>query len=323
MNMHRSVQRLLGGMALLGAMLAFQACGQQNEGQGGSDPAPGTLAVTTTTGMIADAAKEVGGDRVSVTALMGPGVDPHLYKASHGDMVKLDEADVVLYSGLHLEGKMTEVLEKLGRSRPVVAVTDGVPEDRVLESEPGSGSPDPHVWFNASLWTYAVEKVRDTLIAEDPEHEAGYRQRADAYISELEELHAYALERIGSIPEERRVLVTAHDAFGYFGRAYGLEVTGLQGMSTSSEYGSKDVASLRDFLVERGIPAVFVESSIPRKSIESVIEGAARMGSTVVIGGELFSDAMGEAGTPEGTYAGMFRHNVDTIAEALKGESTP
>ncbi|QGG58864.1 manganese transporter [Paenibacillus sp. B01] len=316
------MQRLIGSMVLLGTMLAVQACGQAGEAGGKEEGgAAAALAVTATTGMIADAAKEVGGERVSVTALMGPGVDPHLYKASHGDMVKLDEADVVLYGGLHLEGKMTEVLEKLGRSRPVVAVTDGIPEDQVLESEPGSGSPDPHVWFDASLWKHAVEKIRDTLIEQDPEHEAGYRERADAYLSELEELHAYALERIGSIPEQQRVLVTAHDAFGYFGRAYGLEVTGLQGMSTASEYGSKDVAALRDFLVERGIPAVFVESSIPRKSIESVIEGAGRLGHKVVIGGELFSDAMGEAGTPEGTYVGMFRHNVDTIADALKGES--
>ncbi|MCM3748229.1 zinc ABC transporter substrate-binding protein [Paenibacillus pasadenensis] len=306
--------RWIGGL-LLAAALAVQGCAG-----GAKERNDGKIAVTATTGMIADAAKVVGGERVSVEALMGPGVDPHLYKASHGDMVKLDEADIVFYGGLHLEGKMTEVLKKLGQVKPVAAVTDTMPPAKLHESQPGSGIPDPHVWFDASLWIYAVEKVRDTLIAEDPSHEAGYRERADSYMAELKQLHAYALEQLGTVPQERRVLVTAHDAFGYFGRAYGLDVMGLQGMSTASEYGSKDVAALRDFLVERQIPAVFVESSIPRKSIESVLEGAAKLGHKVVIGGELFSDAMGEEGTPEGSYIGMFRHNVDTIAKALKGE---
>ncbi|OXM13255.1 metal ABC transporter solute-binding protein, Zn/Mn family [Paenibacillus herberti] len=299
-------------------MLIVQACGK-NEGESVGEPG-GVIAITATTGMIADAAKVVGGDRVKVETLMGPGVDPHLYKASYGDMVKLDEADVVFYGGLHLEGKMTEVLKKLGQVKTVAAVTDTMPKGRLYEGEPGSGIPDPHVWFDASLWTFTVEMVRDTLISEDAAHESQYRQRADAYIRELQQLHHYAQEQLGSVPEKYRVLVTAHDAFGYFGRAYGLEVIGLQGMSTASEYGSKDVSALRDFLVQREIPAVFVESSIPRKSIESVLEGAGKLGHEVIIGGELFSDAMGEEGTPEGTYVGMFRHNVDTIAKALKGE---
>ncbi|SDT18855.1 manganese/zinc/iron transport system substrate-binding protein [Paenibacillaceae bacterium GAS479] len=311
-------ERLIGSLLLLGVMLVVQACGE-NEGESVAEPG-GVIAITATTGMIADAAKRVGGDRVKVETLMGPGVDPHLYKASYGDMVKLDEADVVFYGGLHLEGKMTEVLKKLGQVKTVAAVTDTMPKGRLHEGEPGSGIPDPHVWFDASLWTYTVEMVRDTLISEDAAHESEYRQRADIYIRELQQLHYYAQEQLGSVPEKHRVLVTAHDAFGYFGRAYGLEVIGLQGMSTASEYGSKDVSALRDFLVQREIPAVFVESSIPRKSIESVLEGAGKLGHEVIIGGELFSDAMGEEGTPEGTYVGMFRHNVDTIAKALKGE---
>ncbi len=313
----RRWERLALTGLLLSVLMIAQAC--SGAGDAGTGESGGELAVTATTGMIADAAEAVGGDRVRVTALMGPGVDPHLYKASHGDMVKLDKADIVLYGGLHLEGKMTEVLHKLGRSRTVAAVTDGIPQGMVMETQPGS--PDPHVWFDAELWMHAVEKIRDTFAAKDPEHAQAYKERADAYLMELRSLHQYASDKLASIPERQRVLVTAHDAFGYFGRAYDLEVRGLLGMSTASEFGSKDVASLRDFLVDNDIPAVFVESSIPRKSIESVIEGAGRMGHKVVIGGELFSDALGEKGTPEGTYIGMFRHNVDTIAEALKGES--
>jgi len=275
----------------------------------------GKLHITTTIGMISDVAKEVGGDRVEVIGLMGPGVDPHLYKASQGDIAKLEDAKIILYGGLHLEGKMTEIFEKMGKKKPVVPVTKNIPESSLRET--GDGTHDPHVWFNVRLWMSATETIRDTLIENDPAHEAGYRERAEAYLAKLEELDRYAREQIALIPEQGRVMVTAHDAFGYFGDAYDIQVVGLQGISTAAEYGSKDVTALRDMLVERKIKAVFVESSVPKKSIEAVIEGAKKLGHEVKIGGELFSDAMGQDGTPEGTYIGMVRHNVDTIVKAL------
>ncbi|XID95805.1 metal ABC transporter solute-binding protein, Zn/Mn family [Paenibacillaceae bacterium WGS1546] len=275
------------------------------------------LHLTTTVGMIADVAEQIGGDRVEVIGLMGPGVDPHTYKASQGDIAKLESAHIILYGGLYLEGKLTEILEKMGKDKPVVPVTRDIPEERLL-SEEEDGAFDPHVWFDVRLWMIAVETIRDVLIENDPAHESEYRERADAYLAKLDELDRYAREQIASIPEQGRVLVTAHDAFGYFGDAYGIEVVGLQGISTAAEYGSKDVRSLRDMLIERGIKAVFVESSVSSKSLEAVIEGAKQQGHEIRIGGELFSDAMGEAGTEEGTYIGMFKHNVDTIVEALQ-----
>lgn len=274
------------------------------------------LHVTATIGMIADVAKEVGGDRVEVIGLMGPGVDPHLYKASQGDIAKLEDAKVILYGGLHLEGKMTEIFEKMSKKRTVVAVTRDIPEGKLHEV--GGGAHDPHVWFDVRLWMSATETIRDTLASEDSDHADEYRARAETYLGKLKELDDYARSQIATIPKEGRVMVTAHDAFGYFGSAYDIEVVGLQGISTAAEYGSKDVTSLRDMLVERKIKAVFVESSVPKKSIEAVIEGAKKQGHEVKIGGELFSDAMGKAGTPEGTYIGMVRHNVDTIVNALK-----
>jgi ABC-type metal ion transport system, periplasmic component/surface adhesin len=291
-------------------------CAETSTDEGEGRGADSRVKVTTTIGMIADAAKEIGGESVQVTGLMGPGVDPHLYKASQGDIRKLEDADVILYSGLHLEGKMTDILEKLGEEKTVKAVTDNIPADRLRGSS--DGAYDPHVWFDVELWMSAAETIRDTLIEYDPAHKADYEERAAGYLEKLEELDLYAAERIGSIPEESRVLVTAHDAFGYFGDAYGIEVIGLQGISTASEYGAKDVADLRNLLVERKIKAVFVESSVPKKSIEAVIEGARQEGHEVKIGGELFSDAMGKDGTTEGTYIGMVRHNVDTIVNALK-----
>ncbi|TCM98039.1 manganese/zinc/iron transport system substrate-binding protein [Paenibacillus sp. BK033] len=296
--------------------LLVTACGiGEHDGYAGK----GKLKVTATTGMIADAAREIGGEDVVVTGLMGSGVDPHLYKASYGDVKKLDRADIIFYNGLHLEGKMAEMFEKLEKRKPTVAISSRIPESE-LRSFPGGGSQahDPHIWFNVKMWISAAEVIRDSLAEKDPVHAEGYQARSAAYIGKLEELDRYVTEQIQSIPEERRILVTAHDAFGYFGDEYGLEVTGLQGMNTMSEYGSKDVSSLRDFLVENKIKAVFIESSVPKKAIESVIQGARSMGHEVTIGGELFSDAMGEAGTVEGTYIGMVRHNVDTVVQALR-----
>lgn len=275
----------------------------------------GKIKVTTTIGMIADVVENVGKDYVEVTGLMGPGVDPHLYKASQGDIAKLEEADIIFYNGLNLEGKMTDMFVRMARNKPTIAVTEYIEESSLFEVNDHA---DPHVWFDVKLWMKAVESIRDGLIDLDPEHKSEYEKNAQEYLVKMEELDTYAKKQLSTVPKESRVLVTAHDAFGYFGKAYDIEVTGLQGISTDSEYGLKDVQSMVDMLVNRKIKAVFVESSIPKDSIEAVVEGAKAKGHQVSIGGELFSDAMGEDGTEEGTYLGMVKHNVDTIVNALK-----
>ncbi|MRG26764.1 metal ABC transporter solute-binding protein, Zn/Mn family [Laceyella tengchongensis] len=274
------------------------------------------LRVTTTTGMIADIVKNVGGKHVQVTSLMGPGVDPHLFKASQGDLQKLDDADLIFYNGLHLEGKMGEILRKIGKTKSVVAVADHLPKNKLLTAE--KDQLDPHIWFDVQLWMEATNRVKQTLSQIDPQHRQDYERQTQQYLAKLEQLHEYARQQIGSIPKRQRVLVTAHDAFGYFGRAYDMEVVGLQGINTTAEYGIADVSGLVDLLTSRKIKAVFVESSVPKRSIEAVVQGARQRGHHVHIGGQLFSDAMGEAKTPAGTYIGMVRHNVDVITEALK-----
>jgi manganese/zinc/iron transport system substrate-binding protein len=274
--------------------------------------------VVATTGMIGDAAHHVGGDRAEVVTLMGPGVDPHLYKASQGDVARLSAADLVLYNGLHLEGKMGDVLVKLARSRAVVAVSETVPEDQLREPPEFQGQYDPHVWFDVRLWSHTLDAIAAAFAEVDPAHAATYRANAEAYRAELLELDAWVEQRIAELPPERRLLVTAHDAFGYFGRRYGVEVVGLQGISTLAEAGLRDVQRVVDLVVERRVKAIFVESSVPRRSIEAVQAAAAERGHQVAIGGQLFADAMGPASTPEGTYAGMVRHNVNTLVEALR-----
>lgn len=276
------------------------------------------LNVVATTGMIADAARNVAGAHATVIGLMGPGVDPHLYKASQGDVRKLADADLILYNGLSLEGRMVDVLVRMARTKTTVAVTDYIPEEYLTEPASFGGHYDPHVWFDVSMWKFAVERIKDAFVELDSNHRDEYEANARAYLDRLDELHRYITERIAEIPPASRVLITAHDAFGYFGRAYGIEVVGLQGISTDTDIGLRDVQELVDFIVRRGIKAVFVESSVPRRSIEAVVEGVKRHGHSVVIGGELFSDALGDANTPEGTYVGMVRHNVDTIVSALK-----
>jgi manganese/zinc/iron transport system substrate-binding protein len=270
--------------------------------------------------MISDIVQTVGGERVSVTGLMGPGVDPHLYRASEGDVQRLSEADLIFYNGLHLEAKMGEVLERMGGQVKTMAVTAGMDRDVLLRPPEFEGQYDPHVWFDVTLWMEAVEAVRDTLIEIDPDSADLYRGNAEAYLKELEELHVYVQEQAARVPEEQRVLITAHDAFNYFGRAYGFEVRGLQGISTESEAGTGDVQDLADLILERRIQAIFVESSVPVRNIEAVQAAVRAKGFEANIGGELFSDAMGDEGTVEGTYLGMVKHNIDTIARALLGE---
>ena len=302
------------------AALLLPACGapQPSEAQGGAKKHAGKLRVTATIGMIADVARNVGGEHVEVIALMGAGVDPHLYKASQGDLEKLSSTDIVLFNGLHLEGRMADVLVNLASRVKTVQVTETIPRDRLREPAEFDGHFDPHVWFDVSLWRYSAERIRDAFVELDPANKDAYLANATAYLAKLDELHAYAKNQLAQIPETQRVLITAHDAFGYFGAAYGVEVMGIQGISTAGEYGLRDIERLVDLLVERKIKAVFVESSVPTDSIQSLIAGAKSKGHDVVNGGELFSDAMGADDTPEGTYIGMVRHNVDTIVKALR-----
>ncbi|CUS05878.1 Periplasmic zinc-binding protein TroA [Candidatus Promineifilum breve] len=297
--------------------LLLVACGR---GAAADEADDGRLFIVTTIGQIADVARIVGGDHVRVTGLMGPGTDPHLYKASARDVDRLRAADVVFYNGLFLEAQMEEVLEQLGELQTVVAVSAGIDPAGLLPSANYADEYDPHIWFDVALWMQTVEQVRDTLMAADPANAAAYEANAAAYLAELAALHAYVAEQAATIPAEQRVLVTAHDAFSYFGRAYGFEVLGLQGISTASEAGTADVQRLADTIATRRIPAVFVESSVPVRNIEAVQAAVRARDFDVVIGGRLFSDAMGDTGTPEGTYAGMVRYNIDTIVSSLRGE---
>ena len=277
--------------------------------------------VVTTIGMITDIVKNVGGNRVEVIGLMGPGVDPHLYKASAGDVQKLNSASLIFYNGLHLESKVGDVLAKMSADIKTVAVTDAVDRSLLLTPPEYEGQYDPHLWFNVTLWMKAVVKVRDVLSEFDPDSTAMYRSNAKRYLEKLTELHRYVISQVKRVPPQQRVLVTAHDAFNYFGKGYGFEVRGLQGISTATEAGIADVQELATFIAERRIPAIFVESSVSSKSLEAVKAAVKSKGFDVEIGGELFSDALGNAGTPEGTYIGMVRHNIDTIVKALIKES--
>ena len=311
----RATESRLAGVLLLVMALALSACGG---GAAAKDVSGRRVKVLATVGMVGDVARQVGGERVEVETLMGPGVDPHLYKPSESDVARIGRADIVFYAGLHLEGKMTDVLERTGKSRPVIAVTERIAPDRLLKPEEFEGAYDPHVWMDVALWAETVGRVRDGLAALDPANAAGYGARADAYLAELTGLDRYVREQIATIPERSRVLITAHDAFNYFGRAYGLEVLGLQGISTETEAGVGDVQRLANVLIEREVKAVFIESSVPRRNIEAVQAAARSRGRDVRVGGELFSDALGDAGTPEGTYVGMIRHNVDTVVAGLR-----
>jgi len=278
-----------------------------------------TVRVTATTSIVADLAREVGGERVAVTGLMGPGVDPHLYKASEGDVRRLAEADIIAYNGLHLEAKMADVLGQLGARTPTVAVAEALPRDRLMSPPEFAGQFDPHVWHDPVLWRHAAERMADALAELDTLHAATYRANAARFLSRLDTLDRWVRERVATVPPTMRVLVTAHDAFNYFGRSYGIQVRGLQGISTATEAGTADVRNLAAFIAERRIPAVFVESSIPRRTIEAVQAAVRARGHDVAIGGQLFSDALGDPGSPAGTWLGMMRSNVETIVTALGG----
>lgn len=304
------------------AWSCLPGCSPSSSSSGASNSAADSndiMDVVATVGMVADLVKGVGGDQVQVSQLMGPGVDPHLYKATRDDVQHIMAADVVFYSGLMLEGRLADTLEKIGTSKPVIAVTQKLPNDLLLSEDGAEGHPDPHVWMDVAAWSKCLDTIVDTLSHQKPEFTDQFRSRADELRALLQKLHEYGVASIGSIPQERRVLVTSHDAFQYFGRAYGLEVLGVQGISTDSEAGLQRINELVDLLVERKVAAVFVESSVPQKNIMALIDGARSRGHDVKVGGELFSDAMGAAGTYEGTYIGMLDHNITLVTRALGG----
>ncbi len=282
-----------------------------------ADVAP--LKIVATTGMIADTVERIGGDAVDVRALMGPGVDPHAYRQTRTDIVAMARADLVLWNGLYLEAQMEDVLADISRRVPVVAVAEAVPEDQRIAHDDYADRFDPHVWMDPSLWQSVALSIRDALVDVDPDRKDVFVANAEAFVAELEALESYSDRVLGSVPDAARVLVTAHDAFNYFGRAHGFEVVGIQGISTESEAGLNRTSELVDMLVERGVASVFVESSVSDRSIRALIEGAAARGHEVRIGGELYSDAMGAPGTYEGTYVGMIDHNVSVISGGLGG----
>ena len=274
--------------------------------------------VVTTTTHLGDAIQNVGGQQVHVVSLMGPGVDPHLYKASEGDVSRLTKADAIIYHGIHLEGKMAQILENLSKKRPhVYSVEKCLEGVELIDSPDYAGNNDPHVWFDIGLWKSVIECSSNWLSELIPGDKEKFQENADAYLKRLDSLSEKTRQQIATIPEDRRVLITAHDAFAYFGKSFGLEVRGLLGLSTADEAGVKDIQKLADFIVERRIPAIFVESSIPTRYLEALQEAVASRDFSVKIGGELYSDALGSHNTPEGTYIGMFEHNVSTIVSAL------
>ncbi|WP_227286454.1 MULTISPECIES: metal ABC transporter solute-binding protein, Zn/Mn family [Paracoccaceae] len=277
------------------------------------------LDVVATTGMIADAARVVGGDAVEVRALMGPGVDPHAYRQTRSDIVAMTRADLVLWHGLFLEAQMESFFADLGQERLVVAVADGLPRDVLVAHDDYADRFDPHVWMDPDLWALVVTEVQNALTEAQPENADLFAANAAAHMEDLAALSAYADRVLASVPEPARVLLTAHDAFNYFGAAHGFEVMGIQGISTESEAGLARISDLVDLLVDRNVGAVFVESSVSDRNVRALIEGAAARGHEVIIGGELYSDAMGPDGSYEGTYLGMIDHNVTVIARALGG----
>lgn len=303
---------------LVVAALAAIGAGCAAESAGSEDVAGRTVRVTATTNFITDLARVVGGDRVEVTGLMSPGVDPHLYKASAGDVEALREADIIFYGGLELEGRMTDLLDELGETRPTVAVTRDIRESELLRPSEFEGKFDPHVWFSVPMWQDTVLTVAEAYAERDPENAAGYRERAEAYLEELRALDDEVRETLSVVPERSRVLVTSHDAFGYFGREYGFDVVAIQGVSTQTQATTADVERVAGVIADRGVRAVFIESAVSPQTIRAVLAAAARQGQDARVGGELFADAAGDEGTPEGTYVGMVRHNAELIAAGLR-----
>jgi len=311
--------RILPAVVVAAASVILAGCSVTEQSASSADLSDRAVRVTTTTNFITDTVREIGGERVQVTGLMGAGVDPHLYKASAGDVAKLREADLIIYGGLNLEGKMGDLLVELEERQTTVAITKDLPRTRLLAPPAGTAFDfDPHVWFDVALWKLAARTTAAALKAKDPAHGSVYDANLERYLAQLDETDAYVRRRINSIPRARRVLVTSHDAFGYFGRRYDVDVVAIQGISTATEATTASVQRVAKVIAERGVKAAFIESSVPRQTIDAVLAAARRRGAKVRIGGELFSDAGGDAGTVEGTYVGMVRANADTIANGLR-----
>lgn len=299
-------------ITLLALTILFFSCKNKTETNG-------KLKVVTTTTMITDLVKNIGGDYIQVEGLMGSGVDPHLYKASEGDVTKLVDANIIFYNGLHLEGKLVEVFEKMERSNKTqVALGETLDKSKLIGSDYFASNYDPHVWFNIQFFKQFANQVTKTLSEKDPKNAANYSENQANYIAKLSALETEVASVINTLPKEKRILVTAHDAFNYFGKNYDFKVVGLQGLSTATEAGVKDVRKLSEFIIENKIKAIFVESSVPKRTVEALVAAVKAKDHDVEIGGTLYSDALGNAGTEEGTYIGMFKHNVDTIVNALK-----
>ena len=312
--MKQKIKGLLGAVLSLSLLLA--GCSAPAADTGSTED---KLNVVATTTMLADLSTVIGGERVTVDGLMGPGIDPHLYQASEGDVSLMQKADIVVYNGLHLEGKMGEIFENLsGGKANVICIEDGLDESRLLASEDDSSAHDPHIWFDVALWKEAAKTVADGLSQADPDGKADYEANLESYLKELDETDTYIRNRAAELPEAQRVLVTAHDAFQYFGKAYGFEVRGLQGISTDAEAGTADVSALADFIVERQIKAIFVESSVPPKTIEALQAAVKAKNFDVAIGGELYSDSLGDPEAGTDTYVLTVKANIDTIVDALK-----
>ncbi|MDA0589618.1 MAG: zinc ABC transporter substrate-binding protein [Planctomycetota bacterium] len=326
----RSVSQRLH-ISLCLAVLAFLAgCGGSNgttetSGTSGETALSGTgggFKIVTTTGMVTDIVAVVAGDRATVTGLVGEGVDPHLFTAGRNDVRRLLEADIVFFSGLLLEGRIAEDLGRVRKKgKPVIEVTTAIEKSYLRTPPEFEGHPDPHVWMDVSAWSKCVSEVARAMAEFDPPNKAEYEKNAADYLAKLTDLDQYIRERVATIPESQRYLITAHDAFGYFAKAYGIKVKAIQGISTESEAGISDITELIDFIVENQVPSIFVESSVSSKNITAVIEGCAAKGFELTIGGELYSDAMGAPGTYEGTYIGMMDHNATTVARSLGGEA--
>ncbi|MFS4417304.1 metal ABC transporter solute-binding protein, Zn/Mn family [Maribacter sp. 2307ULW6-5] len=294
------------------AIVLFASC------QEAKKPNNGKLDIVTTTTMITDLVRNIGGDSVNVQGLMGSGVDPHLYKASEGDVSKLTNADVVFYNGLHLEGKLVDVFEKMGRNTNTVALAEVLDKDKLIGSEYFASNYDPHIWFNIDYWRQVTTYLTEQLSILEPENAGYFEANKVHYFAKLDALEAEMEQTIATLPREKRILVTAHDAFNYFGEAYGFEVVGLQGLSTATEAGVQDVQNLAKLIMDKEVKAIFVETSVPKRTIEALQQAVLSKGFEVAIGGTLYSDALGNPGTEEGTYLGMFRYNVNTMVEALK-----
>ncbi len=295
---------------LLLAIIIITSCKNDN-------PSNGNLNVVTTTTMITDLVKNIGGDLITVQGLMGSGVDPHLYKASEGDVTKLVNADIIFFNGLHLEGKLVEIFEKMTAKTPV-ALAEELDKTTLIGSDYFTSNYDPHVWFNINYFKQFADKVTLVLSEKDPKNASKYAENKKVYLTKLDALQSKIHSKIETLPKDKRILVTAHDAFNYFGKNYGFEVVGLQGLSTATEAGVQDVQKLAAFIIEKRVKAIFVESSVPKRTIEALQAAVKSKGHEVTIGGTLYSDALGNAGTIEGTYIGMFEYNVNTIVEALK-----